>query len=81
MQFAREKAEELETFSDTPQPKRQCLEREEGDKEMDSFLEAVGSLPLSELGEEGAKVKLQELVTKLSSSSSPAVQALINSCH
>ena len=78
LQCAQDKAAELETFSVNPQPKRQCLS---GERELDVFLDAVGALPLEELGEEGSKIKLQELVAQLSSSSSPEVQALLNSCH
>ena len=48
---------------------------------MDRFLAAVGSLPLAELGEEGAKARLQDLVAQLSSSSSPEVKTLVDSCH
>lgn len=82
LQFAQKKAEELEAY--IPPAKRKCeeiqgVERgEDMEGEVDKFLAAVSALPLAELGEEGAKARLQELVTELSQSSSIDVKALIN---
>ena len=88
MQFARQKAAELEVFrlpGEEPPKKKQRVEgggggggEEEGEKEVDRFLAAVSCLPLDELGEEAARERLAEMVAQLSSSPSPHVRAIIN---
>ena len=109
IQFAREKAAELEAYGETPPEKKRCLvgggggegergdgrdERgggegkrgdggEEGGKrgggEVDRFLTAVSCLPLAELGEEAARVRLADMVAELASS--PHVRELIDTTH
>lgn len=60
-----------------PPHKRQCRDNDINN-EIDTFLNTVSSLPLDELGEDNAKVRLTELVSQLTSSSSPEVQAIID---
>lgn len=60
-----------------PPHKRQCRDKDINN-EIDTFLNTVSSLPLDELGEDNAKVRLTELVSQLTSSSSPEVQAIID---
>ena len=82
VQFARERAAELETFSQTaeaPPQKKVKTEEEKGEGEVDRFLSAVCALPLAELGEESARARLAGLVAELSSSSCPEVRAVLDS--
>ena len=81
LQFARQKAEELETWCAplAKKPRRLWADKEE--EGVEKFLEAVCSLPLAELGEDGAKTRLREMVTELSHSCSPEVKALIDSSN
>ena len=51
----------------------------EGGGEVDRFLTAVSCLPLAELGPEGARVRLADMVAKLSSL--PHIRKLIDSTH
>lgn len=85
LQFARQRAAELERFSlpgEAPPQKKQRVEGErKGEGEVDTFLAAVSSLPLDELGEEAARAQLAEMVAQLSSSSSAHIRAIINSVH
>lgn len=80
LQFARERAEELETFCPTDQaPAEKKLKVEEKeDGEVDRFLAAVSSLPLAELGEERTRMRLADLVAELTSSSCPEVRAVLD---
>ena len=86
MQFARERAAELEAFhlpAGPPPTKKLCVEEEaedegrEAGEEVDGFLAAVREV--GELGEEAAKASLAELVAQLVASPSPHIRALINS--
>ena len=86
MQFARERAAELEAFhlpAGAPPTKKLCVEEEaedggrEAGEEVDGFLAAVREV--GELGEEAAKARLAELVAQLVASPSPHIRALINS--
>ena len=95
IQFAREKAAELEIYGETPPEKKRCLvgggggegERgdggeeggERGEGEVDRFLTAVSCLPLAELGEEAARVRLADMVAELASS--PHVREHIDTTH
>ena len=45
------------------------------------FLAAVGSLPLDELGEEGARDRLTGLVAQLQSSSCPDARAVFDNAN
>ena len=75
----------------SPVTKRLCLEgnlagevedhdaEREGEREVEEFLSAVSSLPLDEMTEEEARLKLSHLVEELKESSSPYLSFLMAS--
>lgn len=85
----------METYGETPPKKKRYLVGEgergdgrekggegdggEGGGEVDKFMTAVSCLPLAELGQEAARVRLADMVAELASS--PNVRELIDATH